>query len=282
MSGSTVFPFPPNRSHFAFLPGKIEVKSEDALPFSALIILSQIFWYSIGLSLLYDVTERMWHWPHMMVIAVYGGMLVASAWLSHVAVKTCSAVTLLLMLAIAYYTFSGQPTSLSFMQGLVSILSARSIDYCCWIFVMGASIVGGRLSMTWHVNDKQIKLELWLALVCFLVGCSISMWPQVITMYAHGDNLESILASQGLNLIWLAYWGMPMKYNQKNNDGYLNQTIAKYIKLPKRSIILVVGALSYVFYDWACQYLSCWLQIIWFFAPVAVYFYLQKRKMTSA
>jgi hypothetical protein len=280
MSGSRVFPLPLNRSHFAFLPGKIEVKSEDVMPFSTLFLFSQIFWYSVGLSLLYDMTESMWHWPHIMVIAFYGGMLVASAWLSHLAVKTCAGLTLLLVLVISYFSFFGQSTDLGFMNGLVSIMSGRCIDYTCWVFVMGSSILG-RLTLVWTINKKKINLAVWIALASFLIGCSISILPQVTVMLAQGDNLESILASQGLNLIWLAYWGMPMRGNPKNNDGFLNQTIAKYVKLPKRYIILTMGALSYVFYDWACQYLATWLQIIWFFAPVVLYFYIQKRKMST-
>ncbi|MGD9593003.1 MAG: hypothetical protein AB7V32_10825, partial [Candidatus Berkiella sp.] len=96
--------------------------------------------------------------------------------------------------------------------------------------------------------------------------------------YFAGDNVESILSSQGLTLVWLAYWAMPSRCNAKANEGYVNRTILKYVKLPKSTLILVMGVMSYVLYDWVCQYLATWLQIIWFFSPVLIYFYIHKRK----
>ncbi len=281
MSGSSAFPLPSSRTHFAMLPGKIAVKSDDALPFCTLFIISQIFWYSVGLSVIYDVAERLWHWPHLMVAGVYGGMLVASAWLSRRMVKICSALTVLLLLCIGYYSCAGQDCQLGFMQGLVNVMASRYIDYTSWLFVMGSSILGC-LSLVWMVNDKQINLALWMALLSFLVGCSIAILPQASAMYATGANMESIFATQGMNLIWLAYWGVPMRCSQKGHEGFFNKLLAKYLPLPKRTIILTMGALSYIFYDWACQYLATWLQIIWFFAPVVLYFYLQKKQMTPA
>lgn len=280
MSATSAIPLSTNRSNFAFLPGKLEVKSDELLPFSGLLLLSQIFWYSIGLSLIYDITERMWHWPHLLVIGSYGGMLVASAWLSHRAVKIFSIVTLLALFVIALFAI-WPSTELGFMHELVTILASRRIDYASWLFVMGCSFLG-RLSVVWHVKDKQLEFGAWIALASFLIGCAIAMLPQVIAMYATGANLEAIISSQGLTLIWLAYWAMPTRCNPKANEGYVNRTLIKYLKLPKNTIILMMGAFSYVFYDWACQYLAIWLQIIWFFAPVAIYFYIQKSKIAHS
>ncbi len=282
MSGSAVFPLPTRCENLAILPGKLEVKADDALPFSLIFIFSQILWYSVGLSVIYDVTERILHWPHLMVAGAYGGMLVASAWLSRRLVKWFSALTVVLLVGVAAVALAKANYNLAFLQGLVAILQSRYIDYCSWFFVMGSSILGC-LSVVWIKDDKKINLALWVALMSFLLGCAIAIMPEATLMRAKGADLETILASQGLTIVWLVYWGMPMKsYGQKGNEGYLNKLIAKYLKLPMRTIILTMGAVSYIFYDWACQYLATWLQIIWFFAPVVVYFYMQKRRMAQA
>lgn len=281
MSGSRVFPLQTRQTNLAILPGKISVKSDDALPFSALFVFSQIIWYSVGLSLIYDVTERIWHWPHMLVAGVYGGMLVASAWLNRSLVKWFSGVTLLLVACLAYLAFNKVGSQNLFIKGLIDIMASRYIDYTSWTFVMGSSILGC-LSLIWSVKDKQINLALWIALISFLLGCAIAIMPEAQVLHAKGANMEAILASQGMTIVWLAYWGMPMRgYNQKGNEGFLNKAIAKYARLPIRSVLLTMGAISYVFYDWACQYLATWLQIIWYFAPIALYFYTQKHKMKA-
>lgn len=281
MSGSSVFPLPTRRANFAILPGKFEVKADDALPFCAIFIFSQIIWYSVGLSLIYDVAERIWHWPHLVVAGIYGGMLVASAWLSRRAVKIFTTLTLALLVCVAYYAFA-ENSQVAIMQGLVKVMASRYVDYCSWVFVMGSSILGC-LSLIWVVKDKQINLALWIALFSFLLGCAIAILPEAAVMRAKGADMESILASQGLSLIWLAYWGMPMRgHNQKGNEGVVNKAIAKYARLPIRTVLLSMGAISYIFYDWACQYLATWLQIIWYFLPIVIYFYTQKRKMSAA
>lgn len=281
MSGSAVFPLPTRCENSTILPGKLKVKADDALPFSLLFIFSQILWYSVGLSVIYDVTERIWHWPHLVVAGVYGGMLVASAWLSRRAVKWFSGLTVILLAVVATVALAKANFHQEFLQGLVAILKSRYIDYCSWFFVMGSSILGC-LSVVWIKDDKQVNLALWVALVSFLLGCAIAIMPEATQMRSKGADLETILASQGLTIIWLVYWGMPMRsYGGKGNEGYLNRFIAKYLKLPMRTIILTMGAVSYIFYDWVCQYLATWLQIIWFFAPVVVYFYMQKRRMSA-
>ena len=281
MSGSSVFPLTTRQPNFAILPGKIAVKAEDALPFSAIFIFSQIIWYSVGLSLIYDVTERLWHWPHFIVAGVYGGMLVASAWLNRSLVKWLSSLTLLIVACLAYLVVAKTSCQEPFLKGLVDIMATRFVDYTSWVFVMGSSILGC-LSLVWYVKDKQINLALWIALFSFLLGCAIAILPEAQVLHAKGADMETILASQGLTIIWLAYWGMPMRgYNQKGNEGFLNKTIAKYARLPIRTVLLTMGAISYIFYDWACQYLATWLQIIWYFAPIALYFYMQKHKMNA-
>jgi|GEM_PF-3623841 len=282
MSGSSVFPLTTRQTNLRILPGKIAVKAEDALPFSAMFIFSQIIWYSVGLSIIYDVSERLWHWPHMIVAGVYGGMLVASAWLSRPLVKWFSGLTLVLVACIACLAFAKANCQNLFIKGLVDIMTSRCVDYTSWMFVMGSSILGC-LSLIWYVKDKQINLALWVALFSFLLGCVIAIMPEAAVMHAKGSDMEAILASQGLTIVWLAYWGMPMRgYNQKGNEGFLNKAIAKYAKLPIRSVLLAMGAISYIFYDWACQYLATWLQIIWYFAPIALYFYTQKRKIAAS
>lgn len=281
MSGSGVFPLTTKQPNFAILPGKISAKAEDALPVCAVFIFSQILWYSVGLSIIYDVSERIWHWPHVIVAGIYGGMLVASAWLNRVAVKWLSGLTMLLVAGFSYLALTKATFQNHFVQGLVDIMASRSTEYTSWFFVMGSSILGC-LTVIWHTKDKQINLALWLALLSFLLGCAIAILPEATVMHAKGVDLETILASQGLTIVWLVYWGMPMKgYNRKGNEGFLNKAIAKYARVPLRSVLVAMGAVSYVFYEWACQYLATWLQIIWYFAPIALYFYLQKHKMAN-
>ncbi|MGE3319212.1 MAG: hypothetical protein AB7I18_07935 [Candidatus Berkiella sp.] len=281
MSGSSVFPLTTKQPNFAVLPGRILAKAEDALPVSAVFIFSQILWYSVGLSIIYDVSEKVWHWPHTLVAACYGGMLVASTWLNRSAVKWLSSLTLVLILGFAYLALTKTTFQNHLAQGLVDIMANRKVDYASWFFVMGSSILGC-LTVIWQTKDKHINLALWLALFSFLLGCAIAILPEAQTMRAKGADLETIMASQGLTIIWLVYWGMPMKgYNQKGNEGFLNRAIAKYARIPLRTVLVAMGAISYVFYDWACQYLATWLQIIWYFAPIAIYFYMQKRKMAD-
>lgn len=280
MSGSSVFPLSSNNSNVTLLPRKFQAKSDDDLPFCAFFILCQVFWYSIALSLIYDIAERMWHWPHVVVAGLYGGMLVASAWLNRATVKLGSVFTVLLLLVTVYYANVGVTSQLGFMKGLVQIMQSRCIDYTSWLFVMGSSFIGC-LSLVWVVNNKHINLALWLALASFLLGCTIAILPEATLMRAKGADMESIFASQGLNLLWLAYWGIPMKSAYRGNAGPVSKSIAKCIHLPLRTIVLFMGAISYIFYDWACQYLATWLQIIWFFSPIVLYFYMQKRQITK-
>ncbi|MGD9592205.1 MAG: hypothetical protein AB7V32_06775, partial [Candidatus Berkiella sp.] len=167
----------PSSLNLRSLLGKLEVTSKDVLTFSAVVLVSQIFWFSIGLSLIYDLTERTWHWPHLAVIGCYGAMLVASTWLSHKAVKVCSTLTLLVIVSTILYAGSSCAPKLSFMQELVEILNSRRIEYTSWFFVMGCSFLA-RINIKWQLREREFELGLTLAVACFIIGCLIGILPQ--------------------------------------------------------------------------------------------------------
>jgi hypothetical protein len=270
MSGSSVFPLRIRRPQWAPLPGKFQAKGDSSAPFCLIFILSQIIWYSVGLSLIYDVTERLLHWPHLAVAGAYGGLLVASAWLSRRAVKMLSIATLLVILSVA--------CQFNFMNGFVKMLAGRFVEYSSWVLVMTSSVLLGCVTLVWVVKDKKINLALWIALTSFTLGCAIAILPEATVMHAKGADVESILASQGASLIWLAHWGMPMRTSGRSQESMLNKMIARYARLPLRTVILTMGALSYIVYEWACQSLSIWLQALWLFFPVIVYFCCSQAK----
>lgn len=243
------------------------------------LIVCQIMWYGLGLSLIYDTTERLWHWPHLLVAGLYGGLMLASMALSRRTLMMLGFLTIVNFLLIFIPTAaSSNEASQTIYQSWHQMLSGRYNDYFCWGLVMASSVLGGRalapnISTCWKAAYKVS------AVASFILGCAFGMVPYTKTLLGSGSTWNDIAMSQTINFIWLAYWGMPMKPVRHMEETRLSRFFVHHLKLPLLAAILIMGASSYMAYDWAFRFLPLWAQLLWLVVPIVAYFIFKNPGM---
>lgn len=243
----------------------------------AYLIVCQIIWYGLGLSLIYDTTERLWHWPHLMVAGLYGGMMLASMALSRRTFMMLGFITIVNFLLIFLPLYMGIEASIDIYKDWFKMLEGRHADYLCWGLVMASSVLGGRsldlnLTKAWKVYYRI------LAGSAFIAGCGFGILPSTQNLMSSGEPWNDIALSQTINFIWLAYWGMPMKPIRQVEDGRMSRFFVDYLKLPLIAAILIMGAGSYMAYDWVFRALPLWMQLAWLVLPIFAYCIYRKPK----
>src|SRR5688572_26665720 len=67
-------------------------------------IAAQVVWWGMGVSLVYDVAEFIFHWPHFIVVGLYAGMMIASTWFGRRAMIAISFFTMPALCSILYFS----------------------------------------------------------------------------------------------------------------------------------------------------------------------------------
>ncbi|MBS0289300.1 MAG: hypothetical protein JSS07_04595 [Proteobacteria bacterium] len=229
----------------------------DAACSSYSMMTAQIIWFGIGLTLVADTAETIFHCPHLLAVAFSAMLMMASAWFSMRALLALCAVTLPGLLALMYFSWALAPSGTEVLALWTQMLSVKSLEYTSGFFIMMGSCIRPLSATKAH---SRISLATVLAGLGFLVGNGLVIMSSMKTSMAADSQLDfaSSLAEQGSTILGLCLLGFSARATSLKRMSQLGTYLSSITKLPVRGVLLMVGALSAVFTDWYCQYLAGW------------------------
>lgn len=231
-------------------------------------MISQIIWWGMGISLFYDVAETILSWPHLVVVTLYSSLMIASTWFGIRVMLFLSIFTVPALLSLLYFSCAQTLSGNTFLALWSQMLTTKSLEYVSWLLlVMGSFASVSQAKRIPKREGYSFNLTSVIALIGFAGGVSLMFFSGINSVIANSQtDMILILAQQGSNIIWVMSLASSPYGNKKS------KTIHRAAKTSMRLLLLLLGTLGAVFYDWFShsQYMMGWLQYPSVFLPPLV------------
>jgi len=222
---------------------------------SFLMIVAQLIWFGLGLSLLYDITEMLLHWPHLVVVVLYAGLMISTPWMGPRVMVSLSLLSLPAILSGLYFAITAPLPGDSFFALWSQMTSTKTVEYLGWMLVM----------MGYYISSARSNIGTLVTGVGFLVGNGL-------VVYA-GDYAAATQGSYILGLILLA---LCAKIASQTKLVCVSRHVSRVTKIPTKMMMLLAGICSYMLYDWYYQYLDGWALHASSICPPLIFIVLMK------
>lgn len=239
----------------------INIDTSPSKNISWLLVATQIIWFGVGLSVIYDLAETIFHWHHLMAVAIYSGLVILSTWIGIRAIMILSLLTLPAILSMVYFSWA-QPLMGDGMLALwTQMISKKSLEYSSYLLIMMGGF--GCVHTSRHSN-KKLNVGAMIACVGVLVGNGLML---LLGRQSGETQMLLILAQQWPSILALCMLGLICKRvaraSLKSERG-LGFTLSTF---QLRALVLVFGTLGSVLCNWAASIVGDWLQHVSFYLP---------------
>ncbi len=219
-----------------------------------LFILTQIVWFSIGLSLFYDTAETVFHVPHRLAVALYSVLMVGSAWMGVRVMVILCLLSIPPFLGTLYFSFTHALPGESLLALWSQMVSAKSIEYTSGLMIMMGSMIGC-VSISTQAKGKKINIALVLSMLGIIVGNGLVVYSGVVYDLSSGTDLNTMIGHQTITVLGVMLYAMNTKKTTYKSYAFYGQRFP----LSLRIAILALGILTAILYDWFSQYFIGWM-----------------------
>ena len=252
---------------------------------------SHVLWFGIGTALLSDSAETILHCPHLLAVALYASLMISSTWFGIRPLLVLGICIMPAILSGLYFGFIQPLTDEGLLALWTQMLRMKSIEYASGILIVVGSLL--------HCTSKHFdnlptresspqKANHRTKMACLGIGLGNALMILSDFNYASSvadsqADLTPILGQCGSSLLGLCLLGLVLGPSKNSLNDY-SRRIAARIRIPLRLLILVVGTLAAVYFEWCKWYTVGWPQYVGLCVPplillVVSNFYKIKRAL---
>lgn len=202
-----------------------------------MLIWSQILWWGFGVTLCYDITESLLGWPHYQAIMLYSALMIMGSWLGPMSILLVGLFTLPSLIATLYFSCLGALPGESVIALWTQLLVEHTFDYLGWFLMVMGSFING--------IDNQRLTHRGASIGCLILGALFMLTAAVYNSLA-GNFSEKmfLLVEQGSYFLWII--GLTNQQPKSKCTLFKN-------KMLQRLLILLIGVIAMLIYDWFYQ-----------------------------
>lgn len=244
----------------------IDLDHDDSIQMA----LAQIIWWGLGLTMIYDTAERVFHLPHLWAIAMYSSLMIISAWLRVRAMTVVGVLLLPVLLATIYFSWRGGISGQGYGAQWTQMLSTKGKEYMGWLLLVAGSFITGQFMLSRSSAAKK-----WLPYVGVLslgLGAYMTINAAIIDMQLNGQsNMTFLIVQQSSYFIWLI--GVSSKPPKTAQEVSRRRVIFVFPRLPMKPTVLLLGTAFFVGYDAIVLQMAVgWQCITMLLPPIAMVF----------
>ncbi|MFI4938619.1 MAG: hypothetical protein ACHQJ6_08980 [Candidatus Berkiellales bacterium] len=229
---------------------------------SVSFIAAQVIWWGMGIYLFYDFAETILHWPHLLVVALYSSLMIASTWFGMRTMLLVSIFSIPAFISMVYISFSTSLPETGLLGQWFEMISLKSLEYFSWLLLVMASFAKAMAPKPVTVT-KKFSLSKCVALLGFGVGIGLMLFLSIKNLFTNAQTDMALFTTQQLsNIFWI--WGLataPHHYLLRRKEGL------SALKDPRRVLFLLLGTLVAVLYTWGSLHMGSWWQYPSVFIP---------------
>lgn len=247
-------------------PGKIASKSAGVAPAyttsidspSHSLVIAQILWFGIGVTLFSDTAEKILNWPHLLVVALSSLLMIASAWFSLRALLVLCLATLPGILSALYFSLKHQVPGTEGLALWTQMISMKSMEYISGLLIMMGYCI--RPQAQPNSSTKKMNWSTVLACLGFMLGNALVIASSMkVSMADNQVSFSTALAEQGSTIVGLLLLGFSARSANAQKLSQLGNILSRFTKFPLKGLVVIVGVSCAIFTDWFSQYLYGWL-----------------------
>lgn len=228
-----------------FLKSKADGKSA--------MLVAQILWWGLGLTLAYDICESLLHWPHWMAMVLYSALMIASTWFGLRSMILIACLTLPSLLGVIYFSIFEAMTGTSLLALWSQLLTSKLLEYLGWFLMVLGSFVNGA---GYYSHPRKITMISFACYMCLAIG-GIMMIASAVQLAQNSAPAKQlfIAVQQASYFLWV--FGLTSAKMTKPQERAQQK---QRIKLPSKYFLLIIGTIGIVIYDWLFLSISGWAQ----------------------
>lgn len=228
------------------------------------MMLAQIIWWGLGLTLLYDTVETIFHWPHWLAMVLYASSMIVSAWLGVRAMTWVGLCLLPALIAILYFSVCKGLAGDSGFALWTQMVSFKAFEYLGWLLLVLGSFVSSAVILGGQYQTR--KLLSFIGLASLSVGGFMMIDFALSNMQASGQSdVMFVMVQQGSYFMWLL--GVSTREPRTLHEASKRRALFVFPRLPVKPIVLLLGTLLVVGYDYVAQHLFGLIQYFFVMLP---------------
>lgn len=253
---------------------------------SALISLTQMGWFGVGVAMFAKPTAELLHVNVWVIVIIAGGLMTASAYYGIKAIEIVSFISVPLIAILGTYsmvsaTADGGGLSAIFAKSTgMGVVSAVGL-------VVGSFVSGGSATPNFTRFAKSTSSAVITTVVAFFLGNTLMFsFGAVGGAFTGKDDIFYVMIAQGLAIPAIVVLGANI-WTTNNNALYTTGLgYANITKIPKKPLVLVAGILGTLAALWLYDNFVGWLNILNATLPpvgtVLIVDYFTRRRSYSA
>lgn len=253
---------------------------------SALISLTQMGWFGVGVAMFAKPTAELLHVNVWVIVIIAGGLMTASAYYGIKAIEIVSFISVPLIAILGTYsmvsaTADGGGLSAIFAKSTgMGVVSAVGL-------VVGSFVSGGSATPNFTRFAKSTSSAVITTVVAFFLGNTLMFsFGAVGGAFTGKDDIFYVMIAQGLAIPAIVVLGANI-WTTNNNALYTTGLgYANITKIPKKPLVLVAGILGTLAALWLYDNFVGWLNILNATLPpvgtVLIVDYFARRRSYSA